>query len=73
MANILSALDVQPVPLAEAARIAKLDPETLLELVETQGDLPVGYRVTTWPSLAGPMFDPDEMLALAVIAEGIEE
>jgi hypothetical protein len=58
--------EVCPVPLAEAARLARLPADVLLLVAEGGA---IGFLFTPH----GPMFDPVECLGLGYIADGMDD
>lgn len=66
----LPTVDVRPVPLAKAARLARLAPEDLLALAIATADWPPEDRISILPGPGGPWFDPVECKGLGYILDG---
>jgi hypothetical protein len=61
--------EYRPVPLAEAARIARVSPAELLYLAAAMAGWGP-YAITVFHGPVGPLFDPQECRGLACIFEG---
>jgi hypothetical protein len=58
--------EVRPVPLEEAARLARITPAELLAIAAAP-ELTGEYGLSVLAGMEGMLFDPDECLGIAII------